>query len=52
MWFTFNGFVRVCNSIISKNDGFKDRQDFFMWFWNGNYKPGKMAVLHFTDFRY
>jgi hypothetical protein len=52
MWFSFNGVVRVCNSIISENDGFESMKDFYMWFWNHNYNPGKMAILHFTEFKY
>jgi hypothetical protein len=39
-------------SRMSKNDGFEDVNDFIRWFRKGNYKPGKMAILHFTDFRY
>jgi len=35
---------------IAINDGFKNIQDLRYWF--ADYKPGKMAVLHFTDFQY
>jgi hypothetical protein len=34
---------------IAKNDGFKTSRDLHEWF---NYKSAKMAILHFTDFRY
>jgi len=37
---------------LAKNDGFCDLQSFYQWFYNGNYQPGKMAIIHFTDFRY
>jgi len=36
--------------IMARNDGFNDVMDFDIWFMN--YKPGKMGILHFTDFRY
>ena len=39
-------------SMLAKNDGFKTEANFLDWFKNGNYKPGEMAILHFTDFRY
>jgi transcriptional regulator with XRE-family HTH domain len=35
---------------IAANDGFNDVNYFEAWF--SKYKPGKMAILHFTDFRY
>jgi len=35
---------------LAKNDGFDDPLDLIRWF--ENYKPGKMAILHFTDFWY
>ena len=35
---------------LAANDGFINFNDFSEWF--ANYKPGKMAILHFTDFRY
>jgi len=35
---------------LSANDGFENWHDFCAWF--SNYKSGKMAILHFTDFRY
>jgi hypothetical protein len=37
-------------SILSKNDGFEERQEFNYWFYD--YPDGDMAILHFTDFRY
>jgi hypothetical protein len=37
---------------IAKNDGFENYRDFVRWFREGNYKHGRMAILHFTDFRY
>jgi hypothetical protein len=37
---------------LSKNDGFYSLQEFKEWFVFGKYKPGKMAILQFTDFRY
>jgi hypothetical protein len=37
---------------IAKNDGFENYQAFLEWFRKGNYKPGRMAILHFTEFRY
>ena len=36
--------------VIAKNDGFKDRYEHIEWF--VEYPFGKMAILHFTDFRY
>jgi len=36
--------------ILSNNDGFYLFGDFANWFIN--YKPGKMAILHFTHFKY
>ena len=35
---------------IAKNDGFASERELIKWF--ADYKPGKMAILHFTDFRY
>jgi hypothetical protein len=35
---------------VAKNDGFKDQHELIDWF--KNYKFGKMAIIHFTDFRY
>jgi len=35
---------------LSVNDGFFVFGDFVDWF--SKYKPGKMAILHFTDFKY
>jgi hypothetical protein len=44
--------VREKMNLIAKNDGFKNESDMVEWFKNGTYKPGKMSILHFTDFRY
>ena len=44
------------NSQLAENDGFVDKdgildtEGFLNWF--KDYKSGKMAILHFTDFRY
>jgi hypothetical protein len=38
------------DSILSKNDGFKDKDEFWNWF--VKYPDGEMAVLHFTEARY
>jgi hypothetical protein len=38
--------------LLSKNDGFANENDFAWWFFMNNHRPSKMAVLHFTDFRY
>ena len=35
---------------LMANDGFKSLQAFHRWF--NKYKPGRMAILHFTDFSY
>ena len=35
---------------LMENDGFQSLQAFHRWF--NKYKPGKMAILHFTDFQY
>ena len=35
---------------MARNDGFEQADEFLYWF--ASYKPGKMAILHFTDFRY
>jgi hypothetical protein len=37
---------------LSLNDGFEKYSEFLNWFASGNYKSGKMAILHFTDYRY
>ena len=37
---------------IAKNDGFEYFRDFLKWFEDGKYKPGRMGILHFTDFKY
>jgi hypothetical protein len=44
--------IRINEKAMGKNDGFKDEIDFIDWFLDGGYKPGKIAILHFTDFRY
>jgi len=36
--------------LIAHNDGFRDRAELEYWF--RKYKPSKIAILHFTDFRY
>jgi len=36
---------------VANKDGLST-QDFRIWFCNNEYRPGKMAILHFTDFRY
>jgi hypothetical protein len=38
--------------LMAKNDGFEDAAYFRVWFAGKEYKPGKMAILHFTDFMY
>jgi len=35
---------------IWRHDGFSSPDKFFDWF--KDYPPGKMAILHFTDYRY
>ena len=37
-------------SELVKNDGFENSAEFWNWF--SRHRPGKMAILHFTDFRY
>ena len=55
LWFTVNKYIQL-TSEIAENDGFFnsygsiDTEGFCNWF--KNYKIGKMAILHFTDFRY
>jgi hypothetical protein len=49
--FIING-NRIPNILLAERDGFASANDFLYWFYVGNYKPGKMAVIHFTDFRY
>jgi hypothetical protein len=49
LWFTA-GKAKLLIEELIKNDGFQNDVDLFRWF--ENYKPGKMAILHFTDFRY
>jgi len=46
--FKING-INITDELF-RNDGFEKEIDFIKWF--ENYKPGKMAILHFTDFRY
>jgi len=41
---------QIGTETIAKNDGFEDWRDFNKWF--SGYKPGKMAVLHFTELQY
>ena len=36
--------------VIAKNDGFNNRYEHIEWF--VEYPFGKMAIIHFTDFRY
>ena len=38
--------------ILARNDGFKEDVDLMRWFLSKRYKPGKMAVLQFTNFLY
>ena len=37
---------------MAANDGFEDLFEFQVWFNRKDYPPGKMAIIHFTDFRY
>jgi hypothetical protein len=37
-------------NFLAKKDGFQNTDDFLNWF--ADYKPGRMAILHFTDFQY
>jgi len=37
---------------LSENDGFERVAYLKEWFFYGNYKSGKMAIIHFTDFKY
>jgi len=46
------GYQRVERNVLAINDGFIDENEFVAWFGKKEYKPGKMAILHFTDFRY
>ena len=48
----FIGEHRIPNKLLAERDGFSSGNDFLRWFYAGNYKPGKMAIIHFTDFRY
>jgi hypothetical protein len=43
---------RARERMMAENDGFANIADFYTWFLFGDYKPGKMAAVHFTDFRY
>jgi hypothetical protein len=45
-----DSFPVLSISLLSKNDGFEDKQEVFDWF--STYPDGEMAVLHFTEFRY
>jgi len=38
------------HEVFAKNDGFNNRHELVDWF--ADYPDGKMAILHFTDFRY
>jgi len=59
VWYEF-GFFRepkkmkplMNNALLALNDGFENPYNFLTWFADGDYKPGRMAVLHFTNFRY
>ena len=44
--------LRIPLDVLAENDGFKEDVDLMRWFLSKRYKPGKMAVLHFTDFKY
>ena len=48
----FIGEKRIPNILLAERDGFSSGNDFLYWFYVGNYKPGKMGILHFTDYRY
>ena len=41
---------KVSGLLLCVNDGFQNYGEFHEWFCK--YKSGKMAVLHFTEFRY
>lgn len=47
---TYKGIVDA--RTLYKNDGFINLSDAYLWFCIGDYKPGKMAIIHFTDFKY
>ena len=47
---TLADYTPIHGLFLSTNDGFFLFSDFADWF--EKYKPGKMAVLHFTDYRY
>jgi len=49
VWFSING-KKIDSIKLYENDGFYRFGEFVTWF--RNYKPGKMAILHFTDFWY
>ena len=57
--FYFQG-KRIKRSLIAVNDGFKIKnynefkaeKELLLWFENNKYKSGKMAIIHFTDFKY
>ena len=50
-WFGFQETpLSIINKELARNDGFVSERDFGEWF--ADYKPGRMAILHFTDYRY
>ena len=40
----------IIGLILSDNEGFYSFNDFVDWF--AGYEPGKLAIVHFTDYRY
>jgi hypothetical protein len=40
----------LSTTLLAINDGFDTEEEFIDWFYD--YPDGKMAILHFTDFRY
>jgi len=53
-WFEINdeAYLGEDLSMIARNDGLDNKYSFMNWFTNPIYKSGKMAIIHFTDFRY
>jgi len=50
-WFNIKCIeIAIPNKILAMNDGFREVFEFEHFF--KKYKPGKMAILHFTDFKY
>jgi hypothetical protein len=51
-----SGFVNqdigavINTNALARNDGFENWIQLHRWFWD--YPDGKMAVLHFTNFKY